>query len=165
MKTNLKKTILIISVFVVTFYAASTIAEMLNPPTPPTPSPFYTNITNLWRQGHQNQVLAIANARLATNENDLVGLILKAGYDFDFADKQTLSNTLVRVLRVARHQRSQAYRSIFPLSALDMEGTIKSLEQETEDKRAADLQKVQGPGHFFPYTVELKALDMDGLLQ
>ena len=37
---------------------------------------FYANVTNLWYQGNKTNVLAIANARLAQNSNDIAGLIL-----------------------------------------------------------------------------------------
>ena len=61
---------------------------------------FYTNVTNLWYQGHKSNVLAIANARLAVNSNDIAGLILKAEYHFAFLEYSACSNAYLRVLQV-----------------------------------------------------------------
>ena len=61
---------------------------------------FYTNVTNLWEEGYKTNVLAIANARLAVNSNDIAGLILKAEYNFEFYEVGDISNAYLRVLQV-----------------------------------------------------------------
>ena len=61
---------------------------------------FYTNVTNLWYQGHKTNVLEIANARLAVNTNDIAGLILKAEYHLAFCEDAALSNAYLRVIHV-----------------------------------------------------------------
>ena len=63
---------------------------------------FYTNVTNLWYQGGESRtnVLTIANARLATNTNDIAGLILKAEYHFEFLEVGDISNAFLRVIQV-----------------------------------------------------------------
>ena len=61
---------------------------------------FYTNVTNLWYQGHKTNVRAIANARLAVNSNDIAGLILKAEYHLAFCEESALSNAYLRVIHV-----------------------------------------------------------------
>ena len=63
---------------------------------------FYTNVTNLWYQGGagRSNVLAIANARLAVNTNDIAGLILKADYELEFYEGGNLSNAFLRVVQV-----------------------------------------------------------------
>jgi len=62
---------------------------------------FYTNVTNLWYQGYKSNVLAIANARLAANSNDIAGLILKAEYHLAFCEDAQLSNAYLRVIQRA----------------------------------------------------------------
>ena len=62
---------------------------------------FYTNVTNLWYQGYKTNVLAIANARLAANSNDIAGLILKAEYHLAFCENAALSNAYLRVIQRA----------------------------------------------------------------
>ena len=63
---------------------------------------FYTNITNLWYQGGESRsnVLAIANARLAVNTNDIAGLILKANYHFTFLENGAVSNAYLHAIQV-----------------------------------------------------------------
>lgn len=61
---------------------------------------FYTNVTNLWYQGHKSNVLAIANARLAQNTNDIAGLVLKANYDLEFLEVASISNSYLRIIQV-----------------------------------------------------------------
>ncbi len=66
----------------------------------PAQTNFYTNVTNLWYQGHKSNVLAIANSRLAQNTNDIAGLILKAEYHFAFLEDDAVSNAYLRVVQV-----------------------------------------------------------------
>ena len=63
---------------------------------------FYTNVTNLWYQGgeYRTNVLTIANARLASNTNDIAGLLLKANYHVEFAEVGMISNAFLRVIQV-----------------------------------------------------------------
>jgi hypothetical protein len=61
---------------------------------------FYENVTNLWHQGYKSNVLAIADARLAVNSNDIAGLILKAEYSFEFYEVDNISNVFLHVIQV-----------------------------------------------------------------
>jgi len=61
---------------------------------------FYENVTNLWYQGYKTNVLAIADARLAVNSNDIAGLILKAEYHLEFCEDAALSNAFLRIIQV-----------------------------------------------------------------
>jgi len=61
---------------------------------------FYTNVTNLWYQGYKSDVLNIATARLASNTNDIAGLILKAEYHLAFCEDAAISNAYFRVIHV-----------------------------------------------------------------
>ena len=125
-------------------------------------SPYYATITNEWWQGRQTNVLAMAESRLAANTNDIAGLLMKASYDFDFADSPTLSNTLVRVLAAGTHVTTPAFTNAFRLTAIDIQWTFKTLSSETPAEHASDMLKVMGPGHPMAYSDELKALDDDG---
>jgi hypothetical protein len=82
----------IIIMSVLTFTIASPLFAQTN---------FYTNVTNLWYQGYKSNVLAIANARLAANSNDIAGLILKAEYHLAFCEDAQLSNAYLRVIQRA----------------------------------------------------------------
>ena len=125
-------------------------------------SPYYTNVTNEWWQGRQTNVLAMAESRLAANTNDIAGLLMKASYDFDFANSSTLSNTLVRVLAAGALVTTPAFTNAFRLTSIDIQWTFKTLESEAPAEHATDMLKVTGPGHPMAYSDELKALDDDG---
>lgn len=125
-------------------------------------SPYFTNVTNEWWLGRQTNVLAMAEARLASNTNDIAGLLMKASYDFDFSNSTTLSNTLVRVLSVGETVTSPAFTNAFRLTRLDIQGTFMTLDSETPEEHASDMRKVMGAGHPMAYSDELEALDKDG---
>ena len=128
-------------------------------------SAYFTSVTNSWYAGRQTNVLALANARLASNTNDIAGLLMKASYEFDFADATTLSNTLARVLSVGPTVATPAFTNAFQLTRIDILGTFDTLATETAEERAADQHKVEGPGHPMAYEDELTALERDGYFQ
>ena len=130
--------------------------------TPMSASSHFTAITNEWFQGHQTNVLTMANQRLAANTNDIAGLLMKASYDFDFSDATALSNTLVRVLAVGETITTPAFSNAFRLVRLDIRGTFKTISTETPEEHAADMLKIMGPGHPMAYDFALEALDDDG---
>ena len=66
------------------------------------PSPnTYHGVTNDWYNANFSNVLELAEARLAANSNDIVGVTLKLGYDVSFGDIATLSNSVARFIDVA----------------------------------------------------------------
>ena len=125
-------------------------------------SDYYASMTNAWYCGYQTNVLAQANQRLSSSTNDIAGLLMKASYDFDFADSETLSNTLVRVLLAGSTVATPAFSNAFEWVKLDIRGTFKTIATETPEEHAADMLKVQGVGHPMAYEDALKALDDDG---
>ena len=125
-------------------------------------STYYSNVTNEWFQARQTNVLALANQRLAANTNDMAGLLMKASFDFDFADGNTLSNSLVRVLSAGETIVTPAFSNAYRLVQLDIRGTFKTLSTETPEEHASDMLKVLGAGHPMAYEDALKALDDDG---
>jgi hypothetical protein len=76
---------------------------------------FYTNVTNLWYQGYKSNVLAIANARLNANSNDIAGLILKAEYDLEYLELSTISNSFQRVIQAGDTIASEHFVKRFEL--------------------------------------------------
>ncbi len=75
---------------------------------------FYTNVTNLWYQGYKSNVLAIANARLAVNSNDIAGLILKMEYYTEFSVMSEISNSFWRVINVGDTITSPHFLAKYP---------------------------------------------------
>lgn len=47
-------------------------------------SQYYSNITNQWYSGNQTNVYNEGMARLATNQNDIAGLLMVASWKLDF---------------------------------------------------------------------------------
>jgi hypothetical protein len=104
---------------------------------------FYTNVTNLWYQGYKSNVLAIANARLAANSNDMAGLILKADYELEFYEGGNLSNCFLRVIQVGdtitttnfvkRWQEEQSRYAILDL--LDVIAETQLTPQQIQDEK------------------------------
>lgn len=136
-------------------------AEIQEQPT----SACFNTVTNLWQTGQQSNVLAIANARLATNQNDIVGLVLKANYDFENVDRTTLTNTLNRVLTVGANVNTPIFTRAFLMTRLDISSTLKLLAKQTDEKRAEDIRKCKAHPAPMPYLMELYALDQDGWLK
>lgn len=125
-------------------------------------SAYFDNLTNLWYTAQHSNVLAIADQRLAANTNDVVGCLLRASYDFVYADAATQSNSLDRVLAVYESITTPAYqRSCLFLDA-DVAGIKRWLSHETPAQHAETLEKGSRPGRLPHYFRQLKALDDDG---
>ena len=129
---------------------------------------FYTNVTNLWYQGGSNKtnVLAIANARLAVDTNDIAGLILKASYDLEFLELGTISNSYLRVIQVGDTitttnfvkcwQEGQSRQYILEL--LDVIAEIPLTPQQIQDGK----NKALLPRKPLPDADLIEALQKDG---
>lgn len=126
-------------------------------------SPYYDGVTNLWFSGQQSNVLAVANQRLASNTNDIGGLLMKASWDFYHASVSEASNTLVRVrdvgATVSTPKFSELYNSFLQF---DIRCTLIYLSRATPANREEDHRIGSRPGHRMPYRLPLKALDDDG---
>ena len=126
---------------------------------------FYTNVTNLWYQGHKSNVLEMANARLAANSNDIAGLILKAEYNFEFYEIGDISNAYLRVLQVGDTittpnfvKRYQGFSREGILGVLDdFSEEPVTVEEIQEGKRKALIKHKP-----FPQEKTLEALQKDG---
>lgn len=131
-------------------------------------SPLFTSITNYWVTGQQSNVLALANARLATNQNDIVGLVLKASWDFSNSDRATLRTTHSRMLEAGSSIKTPAFSRAYKISMLGLPEIFKSLTESSSTNSAAHASRANqmkmtlGPMAYF---LELYALDQDGLLQ
>ena len=91
---------------------------------------FHTNVTNLWYQGYKTNVLAIANARLAVNSNDIAGLILKAQYDLAFLELDTISNSFQRVVQIGDTITTTNFVKRFELERQDYFEILDMLKNE-----------------------------------
>ena len=128
---------------------------------------FYTNVTNLWYQGGEfrTNVLTIANTRLATNTNDIAGLILKAEYNFEFLEVGDISNAFLRVIQVGdtittthftAHYQGFSRKRIF--SILDIIAAYPLTPQQIQ----AEKHKAFLPHKSLPDAELIEALQKDG---
>lgn len=126
----------------------------------------YATITNTWQTLGASNLLVLAEARLATNQNDIAGLLMKASYDFDYADKVTLSNSLQRILDVGPTVDLLTFKTIFTvMTRRDIASTFRVLARETPEKHAADREKMRRRKHPMAYAPELHALEKDGFFR
>ena len=125
-------------------------------------SAYFDNITNLWSEAQHSNVLTIANQRLAVNSNDVAGVLLKASWDFIFADSVTLSNSMDRVLLVGATVTTPAFTNAFETTKEDVVWMNNYLRHEDPSKRTMNIQKAIRRGRMPHYIEELKALDEDG---
>lgn len=128
-------------------------------------SQFYTNVTNDWFQGRQTNALARAEARLATNANDLPALVVKASYDYDFGNAVAVSNSLIRLKAQGANVTATAFRNRYPLLAMMCDATLDCVAVEDPAQAQADQAKVSGPGHFPRFYFALRALEEENLIQ
>ena len=122
----------------------------------------YVNITNFWYAGQHTNALAIAEQRLAVDTNDIAGLLVRASWDFAFSDANALSNSLLRMVQVARTVSSPAFTNILWITEWDVGSVLENVERETLEQRQGDVQKELAPGNLPHYWHELEALDKDG---
>ena len=128
---------------------------------------FYTNVTNLWYQGYKTNVLVIANARLATNTNDIAGLILKYECHIAFLEMSSISNAAQRVLGIGETVASTNFALVFPLYSESISSILSALPNYPPAELAADRQKISiihkplAPGA----KMLIKALQDDGYFE
>lgn len=130
-------------------------------------TPFFSNVTNLWFQGHKSNVLAIAQERLTCNSNDTAGLILKMEYDieYEFDDLLSVSNSIQRVidnLETINTPLCVTNRPHFRMLLTDLQNVV--LDSTMYDDIANDKAKANLPGKKFLFEKALLDICHDGLV-
>lgn len=129
-----------------------------------TPSPnSYHGVTNDWYNANFSNVLELAELRLATNANDIVGLTLKRSYHVSFGDINTFSNSVVRFIQVADTVTAPAFSNMYwqlrPQEIMLRDQVLPMFSQEMIEE---DLPKARLPNKPIPEKPYLKALWDDG---
>lgn len=125
-------------------------------------SNFYANVTNLWYQGYKTNVLAMAEARLAANSNDIAGLILKMECKIAFLDLPEVSNSICSVIQVGDTITTSNFVKRFQrereelLDDLELFKTYPTSEQLPIERAKAFIKNKEFP------TYLLDALQIDG---
>ena len=129
------------------------------------PPTFFSNVTNLWFQGHKSNVLAIVQERLACNSNDIAGAILKMEYDLEFLNLNEISNSIIRVDNILREVHTPNLineQERFPFF-LDKILTLFT-NQEMYADLEADMAKAFLPEKRMAFERMLSAVCLDGLI-
>lgn len=102
----------------------------------------YCAVTNDWYCGNYSNVYELAQARLVANTNDLVAAHLMVEYDISFSDFSSMSNSIVRLLRVSDAETNSVFASCY---AKTRPGWVYYLDEylpcQTNDFRIAEQQK------------------------
>ena len=61
----------------------------------------FHSVTNDWWKGNYTNVYELAQLRYAANTNDLVAAHIMAEYDMSFSSREAISNSYMRLVRVA----------------------------------------------------------------
>lgn len=125
---------------------------------------FSSAITDLWKQNRKQEVLAIAEERLAVNSDDIVGLILKFEYQIEFVVVPDVYGTMDKILAEASKFKGSQYQKILPFLRATIETGRPLLEAMDEEQRAHE-RLTANIENKVPMTLPvLEALERDGLV-
>ena len=119
----------------------------------------YHAVTNDWYNANFSNVLELAELRLATNTNDLVGAYLKLSWDICFSDASTLSNSVTRVLDIGDTVQNAAFSNEYwRLRPMTVSFRDDILPMYTEEVRQQELVRSTQPHKPIPERKWLKLL-------
>ncbi len=126
----------------------------------------FAAVTNDWHAGAYSNVYELAQQRLAINTNDLAASHMMVEYDVSFSDKSSISNSVVRLLRVSDAETNPAFTNYY---AATRAGWVCYLEEYlpmlTDEQRTAEQSKSYIPGRSMTCQRMLKLLWDNGLWQ
>ena len=73
----------------------------------------YVAVTNDWYNGNWSNVYELAQTRFAANSNDLVAATIMIDYDVLFSDLQSISNSIIRYMRISDSATLPAYTNLY----------------------------------------------------
>lgn len=76
----------------------------------------FHSVTNDWWNGNYTNVYELAQLRYAANTNDLVAAHLMAEYDMSFSTREAISNSYMRLVRVADGVTHPALTNIYSIA-------------------------------------------------
>lgn len=102
----------------------------------------YSTITNIWWNGPKTNIFTVANERLSSDTNDIVGIVLRMEGEWTFGNASSISNATHRYLSVGATIRTPAFRLRFPLEALNFSLLLESMPQMSNDDWARERESV-----------------------
>lgn len=128
-------------------------------------SPYCQWLLVTWRTGDRTKVLAEAEKRLAADENDLAGLMIKAGWAMYYCDVMTASNALFRVNQEIPKVKTPLFKVVSSWTRTGVQMAQIVNARMTPEKYAREQKKGQQKGYPFFFETEFEALDRDGYFQ
>ena len=126
---------------------------------------FYTNVTSLWSSGNSQEVLNIADQRLAQNTNDLAGLLLKFECEGEQLQFDNMTQILEKILAVgALYSGTNFSKEYHWLQSASAIFNIVKTNYTPEDY-SAELAITNVSGRRLVFEDVLKALRDDGYFQ
>lgn len=128
------------------------------------PTPWSEKIASMWQEGKYNDVLEIARDRLKKRPNDLVGLLLKYGYDATVVDVSSLPGALTRLKDASSKSGSKRFKLLYPqvVAVTNMISTY--IASATQQQLSSDREKAVLKGKSLPFYEEIQALERDGFV-
>ena len=124
----------------------------------------YVAVTNDWYNGNWSNVYELAQARFLVNSNDLVAANIMVDYDVLFSDIQTISNSIVRYMRISDAATLPAYTNRYHKMRLGWEIYLSEfLPQQNEEslvERQIKSHIIHKPMYSYP---DLKILWDNGI--
>lgn len=100
----------------------------------------YSTVTNLWWNGPKTNVLAIAEARLSSNTNDIAGIVLQMEGELSFGGAATISNAVHRFLTVGASIQTPEFRVQYPLDAYSVSILLDAMPPMTPAEWAQERE-------------------------
>ena len=73
-------------------------------------------VTQDWRLGNYSNVYELAQARFASNSNDLVAAHLMMEFDTAFSSREAASNSIMRLVRISDEVTLPAYTNLYGMA-------------------------------------------------
>lgn len=129
---------------------------------------FSSQVSQMWLDGQKQEVLNIANQRLASDTNDMAGLLLRMEYEVEFLIMSSLTNTMNEVERVGSGITHTNFAAVFPdvqQDIADLRAMITVAFPLSPEKLADEQAKGNVAGKPLTCINALGALEADGLLE
>jgi len=114
--------------------------------------------------GNPDGLLNEANQRLAVNENDIAGLLLKMEYELLLMKLEDLNNTCDKILTVGENIESQEFKKVYPLLVKQINSIKSLIPNILVDNIDSERQKAYTSKPKLIMIPYLEACEKDGLL-
>ncbi len=120
----------------------------------------------LWRAGQYDEVVEVANSRLAENSEDLPGLLIMYEYALLNYDTESLKRLSAHIVDVGSKTKTEAFMQEFPVLKASFVQVEKVLSTLSGEQLKAESEKAKSvKNRTFGQKRFLVALEKDGLFK